>query len=201
MRSVASWIVPATPSTLPAATQQRLAEHVHVAQFAVLREDTHVEALHCVAARKLDQPAAERASIVLMDQAQDRGGLRAESRGLHAQNAKNLARAEYPVAAALPLPAADARDPLRARQLLRQVAAGRILVTCRLVRGVELLLAARDAAIDMVEAALQAVDIARWRTGKWCRLVATRAEALQRLAQLDDRSRQAPAEDGDRDAR
>ena len=146
--------------------QQCFAEHVHMAELPVLPEDAHVEPLRYVAPRKLDQPAAERPTIVLVNEPPERGRAQTELRRIHAEDPKHLTRAGDAVARPLPLPASDAGDPLRARQLLRQIAAGGIFKLGRLVRGLESFLTARDATIHFVQPVMQTDQAGRLRIGK-----------------------------------
>src|ERR1700694_1630722 len=123
--------------------QQCFAEHVHMAQLPVLPEDAHVESLQYIAPCKPDEPAAERPAIVLVNEIQDRLRARTELRRIHAEDAEYVTRADNAVARPLPLPASDPGDPLRARQLLSQLAAGGIFMLGHIVRGFEPLLTAR----------------------------------------------------------
>ncbi len=117
--------------------QQCFAEHMHMAQLLVLSEDAHVESFQYIAPCKLDEPAAERPAIILVNEMLDRSRARTELRRIHAEDPEHLTRADDVVGRALPFPASDPGDSLRARQLLRQVAAGGIFTLGRLVRGLE----------------------------------------------------------------
>jgi hypothetical protein len=123
-------------------------------QFAAMSSDAHVEPLGRLGPRQLNEPATERAAIFLVNEIADFGRARIERPRIHAEDPQCLIREHDIVAWPVPLPASDAGDPLRARQLLRQAAVRRILILGDSVRGLEPLLAARDATMHVVEPAL-----------------------------------------------
>src|SRR5205085_10355078 len=94
----------------------------------------------------------------LVNKLLDRGRARTELRRIDAENAQRLTRAHDAVALPIPLPASDAGNSLRARQLLSQAAIGETLVFGDFVRSFEPLLAARDRTMHVIEPALQAFE-------------------------------------------
>jgi hypothetical protein len=116
---------------------QRLAEHVQVQHLALAGAHAQVESHRRLAAGEPDEPAPERPPVVLVDAGENSGRVRRHGGRGDPQQAEHLLGADHPVGLPLPLPAADARDALGARQVLGDPAARAALLPRRLPRGLE----------------------------------------------------------------
>ena len=104
-------------------TDQRLAEDVHVAQLSGGGHNANVETLLRGPGRQLDEPAPKGAAIVRVYERLNRPRRRVKAARIDAENVMHFVGACDAIGGALPFPAADMSDALRAGELLRDALA------------------------------------------------------------------------------